>query len=118
MSDNTVGLVPPGREIAMANSHWVRRKHALTHEMEVWQWQPGVKQWCRPSEIATGRNFDLVDYDYVARCPTPPFPSEMEVFSNALEKLRRGVPYTKLTESECEIFNRLIFEQVMVYPRK
>lgn len=118
MSNQPVELMPPGREVGMANAHWVRRKGALTEDMEIWQWQPGVKQWCRPSEIATGRNHVLNDYEYVARCPTPPFRAELEMFSNTLKQLRDGVPFTELKESERELFNQLIYEQIMVYPRK
>lgn len=111
-------LVPPGREIGYANCHWVKASGQYGHnEMEIWQWQPGVKKWCRPNEHASGRDHDLIDYTYVARCPLPPFREELDEFMVVVEKLRSGIALTALSEAEQSAFNRMIYENLQNYPK-
>jgi len=65
--------VPPGRHIGFAGFHFLQRVDydGRTQGLEVYQWQPTAKKWCRCNEYASDRDLDLADYVYEAPCPIP-----------------------------------------------
>lgn len=69
----TRGPLPPFNELNGAGCYWLSQ---IDSDGRVWppvpfQWQPGVKQWCRVGDVATGRDVDLKGWVVVAHCEMP-----------------------------------------------
>jgi hypothetical protein len=57
----------------MAGFHFLQRVDfdGRTCGLEVYQWQPNAKKWCRCNEYASDRDLVLEDYVYDSPCPLP-----------------------------------------------
>ena len=67
-------MIPPSKYLKHAGCHWVERLNGDGFGMglEVYQWQPSSKKWCRPNEYDTyGMEVDLSGYKWIAECPYP-----------------------------------------------
>ncbi len=111
-----VALIPPGREVGFANCHWVHPS-GNGSGLEVWQWQPSAKKWCRPNQFACDMNHDLIGYKYVAICPLPVTEEELVEFRATHDQIRESAFFQALPEAQREQFNLLIAEQMYVYPK-
>lgn len=97
--------VPPSYHIGMAGVHWMERidYDGRPCGLEVYQWQPSEKLWCRPNEYSSGRDLELIGYRYVAPCPTPMFDEEAKevkkIFDDLQQRFTSGnqVPVTRAT---------------------
>lgn len=115
-----IPLLPPLREQARANHHWVERidYDGRACGLEVYQWQPHARKWCLPNCFAQGGSSDkdLKGYRYVAICPTPPYPEEVTVVQKLLKQFGKNLkPDMK---EDFETFKRVIGEQIFVHPQK
>lgn len=114
--------VPPSYHVGMAGHHWVERidYDGRSCGLEVYQWQPSVKKWCRPNEYAQDRDVDLTGYRYVAVCPTPMFEEEAEEVKKIFDDLQlrftsgNSVPVTKaqIGVDQYEKLRRLHYDYV------
>lgn len=109
---------PPGYHFARAGFHFLQRidYDGRSCGLEVYQWQPGAKLWCRPNEYSSGRDLDLIGYEYVAVCPTPPFVDELESVKRVLSHLKHNVPED--LQADLETFRRLVSEHLMTHPQR
>lgn len=84
---------PPKRYLKFGYCHWVQRidYDGRPQGLEVYQWQASAQKWCRPNEYSSGRDIDLIHYEWVALCPTPPFKHEVQDVQAILAKLRVSV---------------------------
>lgn len=108
-------LVPPGHHIGMAGCHWVKQVDydgRSLGSLEVYQWQPFAKQWCRPNEYAMDRNLDLVHYVWVAPCPLPVTPQEYAEVKATLTKIKERKP---VSVKEMDQLSLIFHEQVHPY---
>lgn len=55
--------------------------------LEVYQWQPQAKLWCRPNEYACGLDLELIGYRYVGPCKRPLFQQEKDDLKALILKL-------------------------------
>lgn len=71
---NQYGPIPPGNHSEQAGHHWLYIKDGDGRFSVpcVYQWQPGSQRWCHSGDIATGRNLDLSDHEYLAPVPRAP----------------------------------------------
>lgn len=108
---------PPGRHSAYAGCHWLQRidYDGRPCGLEVYQWQPNAKRWCRPNEYAQDRNVSLQGYEYVAACPTPAFPDELKAVERAMEFLK-GTSFAE--EADYQTVKRLVGEHLFTTPKK
>jgi hypothetical protein len=114
--------VPPGFHTGHAGFHYLQRidYDGRPCGLEIYQWQPTAKLWCRPNEYARGRDLELIGYRYVATCPTPPFAEELESAERMLKYLKgkisaKNTPQTRL---DFDVFQRLVREHLFVLPKK
>lgn len=108
-------LVPPGRHVGMAGCHWVAHVDCdgrSLGSLEVYQWQPFAKKWCRPNEHASDRNLDLVNYRWVAPCPLPVTAPEFNEVKATLTKIKNG---EKVSPEQMEQLMLIFHEQVFPY---
>jgi hypothetical protein len=80
--------VPPGIHLQRAGFHFL---HQLDYDgraggLEVYQWQPNAKRWCRCNEYASDRDLTLDDYEYVAPCPLPITLDELKTKLKAMDE--------------------------------
>lgn len=71
---NYYGPIPPGNHSQEAGHHWLRwRDYDGRFSIPViYQWQPGAQRWCHSGDIATGRDLDLADWEYLGSVPRAP----------------------------------------------
>ena len=89
--------MPPGNHLKQAGLHWLKEydydKRFVGYALL--QWQPGVKEWCKPGEHLTGNAVKLTNrFVYVTPCAAPLEPNEVD----SLRRLIQSVKY----ESEGE----------------
>lgn len=89
-------LTPPGREVGLANLHYVRCFDSGGQNnggVDIFQWQPGVKAWCLPNQIATGSAsniyLDKRRTKYLGVCPLPDPENEEGFFDGLAVKATR-----------------------------
>lgn len=72
-------VIPPGHHVELAGHHWLLVRDSDGHVFGYisLQWQPGARRWCHSHQYATGRNYDVEGYEYVAPCPIPPSPDDL-----------------------------------------
>ena len=82
-------VLPPGHHINLAGHHWLQMVDYDGHHngFVVLQWQPIARKWCHSNNIATGRDYNNVDYYvYVAPCPMPMFDDEQARLRRLLDE--------------------------------
>lgn len=108
-------LQPPKRHLNFAYHHWVERVDCDGHRcgLEVWQWQPRAKMWCKPNDYARGNDHALSDYVYIGLCPTPPFAPEAAEARRAFEALLQGHTWDTIAGKDRDSLERLIREHIL-----
>lgn len=73
-------IIPPAHHIGLAGHHWVQYVDfdGRPCGSKVLQWQPVARRWCLPDDYARGNDFNVTSYEYVAPCPMPLFPDDLE----------------------------------------
>ena len=88
---------PPGNHFKLAGLHWLKEYDTDNHFVGyvLLQWQPGVKEWCKPGEHASFKSQKISNkLVYVSPSVAPLEPNEIE----SLRRLIQSVKY----ESEGE----------------
>lgn len=96
-----IPCVPPNRYLNGAHCFWVADRDfdgRLSTFVTVWQWQPGVKSWCKPGHAGTGQDEKLMGYEILGICPHPLTKEETEEIQNTLRKLSKRLGNKKQTQ--------------------
>ena len=109
-------VIPPQHHIQYAGHHWLQRFDFDGHPggHVVLQWQPISRRWCLPNDYARGNDFDVEHYRYVAPCPMPSFPDDLE----RLRKIMRECDGMAKGKAKTITMNAETWEFVrdMIYP--
>lgn len=113
-------LVPPtAYHESRSQCHWVTRIDFDGREtgLEVWQWQPQARKWCRPNQYACGMDDLLVGYKWVAVCPTPPFADEVEavkaIIAECDAEINDDDESFLISKKDYRTLRRMLYEQVL-----
>ena len=73
-------VIPPANHSEQAGLHWLRVRDFDGHDFGLicLQWQPGARRWCQSQQHDTGRDVDVEYYEYVAPCPRPATPEDLQ----------------------------------------
>ena len=100
--------LPPNRYLNGAHCFWVADRDydgRLSSFVQVWQWQPGAKSWCKPGFAGTGQEEKLMGYEILGICPLPLSQEETEELLNNIRKLKNRLgnkQQTQITKNELE----------------
>lgn len=116
-SPNEEPLVPPIKHLHKAECHWVEQidLDGRTMGLDVWRWQPGIRQWCRPNAYGTGEGVDLKGYRWVSVCPAPLFEQENQDIKNLFHKYNnlRKDDCVPISVSDYEMLRSYFYEQII-----
>lgn len=98
-------ILPPPHHFQHAGLHWIAEidPDGRPEAAELYQWQPSAKAWCKPDDIATGRDVTLDNHVYVSPAPGPLPKYFLEQMAEAIERIDQV--YTPLTSDTVTISN-------------
>ena len=112
--------IPPARYQSGAWCFWVADRDydgRRSTFVQVWQWQPGAKSWCKPGFAGTGQSEPLNGFEILGVCPMPLYKEESDELMATLDAIGKRLKSGDTAEITSEEFNLISMHIRQSMPR-